>query len=284
MICPRCGTQLPDTVTICFNCKTTFQNNNQMSYSPQNQQMGSSDPRNNPIFQNNAYPQQNMQQGMNNQTYPQMNNQHTGYNGQVPNKNKMPKKTKIIIGVSVFVLLCIIAGASRKGGNNDTPTRNSANATTESKNTEAVTEEKSKQENTTEKVTEEKTEEVKNETEEVTEQDTEEITEEKAEAEDKRPDDEISTDFKEYMDSYEAFMDEYCEFLEKYNADSTNAELMNEYSEFLLKYNDFSEKINEYNKNQSTMTTAESKYYIEVMNRVNTKLLKVSQEMDTSGN
>ena len=104
MICPRCGTQLPDTVTICFNCKTTFpnNNNNQMNYFPQNQQMNTPDPRNNPILQNNPYPQQNMQQAQMG-----MNNQQTRFNGQAPNQNKMPKKTKILIGVAVFVLLCI---------------------------------------------------------------------------------------------------------------------------------------------------------------------------------
>lgn len=282
MICPRCGTQLPDTVTICFNCKTTFQNNNnQMNYFPQNQQLNAADPRNNPIMQNNPYLQQNMQQGLGG-----MNNQQTRFNGQVPNQNKMPKKTKILIGVAVFVLLCIIAGAGKKRNGNDTPSRNSASATTESKTTEAVTEDKNREKKTTEKVTEAKTEkeEIRTETEEASDQNTEEVTEEKAEAEDKRPDDEISSEFKEYMDSYEAFMNEYCEFLEKYNADSTNSELMAEYSEFLLKYNDFNEKIDEYNKNQSTMTTAETNYYLEVMNRVNTKLIKVTQEMNTSGN
>ena len=81
---------------------------------------------------------------------------------------------------------------------------------------------------------------------------------------------EIRTDFKNAMDSYEKFMDGYISFMKKYNSNPSDTELLKEYSSYMSKYNDM---INTYNKwNSKDLNDAETKYYIEVQTRVNKKL------------
>ncbi len=85
--------------------------------------------------------------------------------------------------------------------------------------------------------------------------------------------DAISPELKAFLDSYEAFMDEYCDFMEHYNA-SDLTQLV-KYAELLQKYTDFAAKADEWNSKD--LNDAETIYYLEVMNRVSIKLLKVSQ-------
>ena len=85
----------------------------------------------------------------------------------------------------------------------------------------------------------------------------------------------ISPELKEFLQSYEAFMDEYCEFMEHY--DSANATQLLEYASLMQKYSDFAKKADEYD--ESTMTDAETIYYVETLNRINVKLMKASQNM-----
>ena len=81
---------------------------------------------------------------------------------------------------------------------------------------------------------------------------------------------EIRTDFKNAMDSYEKFMDGYISIMKKYNSNPSDTELLKEYSSYMSKYNDM---INTYNKwNSKDLNDAETKYYIEVQTRVNKKL------------
>lgn len=83
----------------------------------------------------------------------------------------------------------------------------------------------------------------------------------------------ISTELKEFLDSYEAFMDEYCEFMKSYNSSDTSK--MMEYLQILQKYTDFAEKANAWK--DKDLNDAETLYYLEVLNRVNAKLLEVSR-------
>lgn len=85
----------------------------------------------------------------------------------------------------------------------------------------------------------------------------------------------ISPELKEFLQSYEAFMDEYCEFLEHY--DSSNATQLIKYASLMQKYADFAKKADEYD--ESTMTDAETIYYVETLNRINVKLMKASQNI-----
>jgi len=84
----------------------------------------------------------------------------------------------------------------------------------------------------------------------------------------------VDPDLKEFLDSYEAFMDEYIAFMEKYK-DSDNAMLMlTDYLKMVEKANEFSEAAEKYDPD--TMNAVDSAYYLEVMGRIELKLLKVA--------
>ncbi len=87
---------------------------------------------------------------------------------------------------------------------------------------------------------------------------------------------EIHPEFKEFLDSYEACMDEYVAFMHKYSkADPSDmAAMMTDYYAMMSRYGEFSEKID--NIDERELTSAELAYYLEVVNRVNQKLLTVS--------
>ena len=70
-------------------------------------------------------------------------------------------------------------------------------------------------------------------------------------------------------------MDEYCAFMESY--DSSDAAALLKYSSLMAKYAEFAKKADEWNSR--AMNDAETLYYVQVMNRVNEKLLKVSAGM-----
>ena len=84
--------------------------------------------------------------------------------------------------------------------------------------------------------------------------------------------DPISPELKAFLTSYEAFMDEYCAFMESY--DMSDMTMLQKYAEMMNKYADFSAKCDAWN---GKMNDAETAYYLEVLNRVNQKLLKVVQ-------
>lgn len=89
--------------------------------------------------------------------------------------------------------------------------------------------------------------------------------------------DEIRPEVKEAIDSYEAWVDEYVEFLETYtNSDAVSqAKLLADYAEYMGKLVEWEEKMDALDEND--LTDAETKYYIEVMNRCNTKLLEAAE-------
>ncbi len=84
--------------------------------------------------------------------------------------------------------------------------------------------------------------------------------------------DPISAELKAFLTSYEAFMDEYCAFMESY--DMSDMTMLQKYADMMNKYADFSAKCDAWN---GKMNDAETAYYLEVLNRVNQKLLKVVQ-------
>ena len=82
----------------------------------------------------------------------------------------------------------------------------------------------------------------------------------------------VSTDFKEYMDSYEEFMNQYCDFMESYDQSDANALL--EYASLMNKYTEFASKVEKYD--ETNLSTEDYKYYIDVMSRVNKRLVDVA--------
>ena len=81
-------------------------------------------------------------------------------------------------------------------------------------------------------------------------------------------------DFKQMMDDYEAFMDSYCELMEKYNSDPGT--YMKEYLEMNAKYLKVMDELEELE--DEDLTDEEMAYYLEVMNRINTKLAEVAYQ------
>ncbi len=92
--------------------------------------------------------------------------------------------------------------------------------------------------------------------------------------ESQKTDNNVSTNFKETMDSYEAFIDEYVEFMNKYQESDDTAAMLADYSEFVSKYKDYATKIDEINEDE--LSAADLAYYIEVTGRVNSKLASIS--------
>ena len=87
----------------------------------------------------------------------------------------------------------------------------------------------------------------------------------------------VDPKLKEFMDSYEAYMDEYIAFMKKMNDDPTNATLLAEYTKMLVKYNEFAQAIEKYDTEK--MSPADSAYYLEVMARVNKKLMDANVDI-----
>lgn len=86
---------------------------------------------------------------------------------------------------------------------------------------------------------------------------------------------EIGTDFKEAMDSYEAFYDKYCEFMKKYNANPTDIELILAYGDIMTEMVEMSEKFESWK--EGDLNAEELKYYLEVNSRVTQKLAELSE-------
>ena len=86
----------------------------------------------------------------------------------------------------------------------------------------------------------------------------------------------VSADFKEYMDSYEDFMNQYCDFMGSYNKSDTT--LLIEYTSLMAKYAEFSSKIDNYD--ETNLSTEDYKYYMDVMNRVNKRLIEIPDKTE----
>lgn len=81
-------------------------------------------------------------------------------------------------------------------------------------------------------------------------------------------------EFKEAIDSYEDYFDEYCNFMKKYSESPDDLSLLGEYMEYLTQYSETMEKMDALNDGE--LNDAEMKYYLEVTNRINQKLLDVA--------
>ena len=85
--------------------------------------------------------------------------------------------------------------------------------------------------------------------------------------------DEIDPDFKAMMDSYEVFFEEYCAFMKKYMENPYDMSLLKDYTNYLSKYADMIQKLEAVEDTE--MSTAELKYYLEVYGRITEMLLDV---------
>lgn len=201
-------------------------------------------------------------------------------NGQDVYIKPRPKKTGIIIAAVLVVVIFIVGAAlifKFAGPGSDRAEKKAA--------AERRAEEIAKSSTTTEAVTEKTTEEVTEAvTESISESTTEDVTTEAITTEAVvRSDDDISPEFKEYMDSYEEFMNRYCDYMEKALDPSQAHHMdMDDYQDIMNDYFEFSQKISEYQRNTDQMTRAEMEYFRDVMNRTNDRLLSLSSIATTA--
>lgn len=83
----------------------------------------------------------------------------------------------------------------------------------------------------------------------------------------------VSSDFKQVMDDYETFMNNYCDFLEKYNAAADKSSMDQEALDLLNQETEWLNKVN--SMDQSSLSAADSAYYLAVTTRVQKRLLEV---------
>ena len=87
----------------------------------------------------------------------------------------------------------------------------------------------------------------------------------------------VSPEFKATMDSYEAFFDEYIAFMKAMSDDPNNTAMLLKYATMMMQYAETMEKLDAID--ESKLSPADDAYYIEVMARIEVKLLQASQYM-----
>ena len=84
----------------------------------------------------------------------------------------------------------------------------------------------------------------------------------------------VTPEFKAAMDSYEAFFDEYCAFMKSMSEDPTDFNFLLQYADMMARYADTMEKLDEIDEDE--LSPADAAYYIEVMARIELKLLEAA--------
>lgn len=84
----------------------------------------------------------------------------------------------------------------------------------------------------------------------------------------------VTSELKDFLDSYEAFADEYIAFMQKYNESDDTLSMLSDYNNMLSRYADFSQKIDSYNTDE--MSAADAAYFLEVTSRIDQKLINAS--------
>ena len=85
----------------------------------------------------------------------------------------------------------------------------------------------------------------------------------------------VSPEFKATMDSYEAFFDEYIAFMKAVSDDPTNTAMLLRYAAMMMKYTETVEKLEAID--ESRLSPADDAYYLEVLMRIQVKLLEAVQ-------
>jgi len=85
----------------------------------------------------------------------------------------------------------------------------------------------------------------------------------------------ISPEFKEAMDSYEKFFYEYVIFMKKYSKSNDPMSMLDDYMKYMKQYQETMKKMEKIE--EKDLSTEEYFYFMEVMNRINKKLLEATQ-------
>lgn len=83
----------------------------------------------------------------------------------------------------------------------------------------------------------------------------------------------INPDFKAMMDSYERFFNSYVEFMKKYSRSNDPLGMLADYTDYMSKYMDAMDKLEKIDTDE--LSTEDYKYYIDVMARIQKKLLEI---------
>lgn len=83
-----------------------------------------------------------------------------------------------------------------------------------------------------------------------------------------------TSDIHATMDAYEAFMDEYIAFMTKYRDEGNPVSMLADYTSMMARYAEMADKID--GMDESSMSADDWAYYLEVVNRVNQKLINAS--------
>ena len=83
----------------------------------------------------------------------------------------------------------------------------------------------------------------------------------------------VDPNFKATMDSYEQFFDQYVDFMKKYKDSNYSADMLVDYTKMMQQYSDTMTKMDSID--QSTLSSADDAYYLEVLGRVTQKLASV---------
>ncbi len=84
----------------------------------------------------------------------------------------------------------------------------------------------------------------------------------------------VTPELKEFLDQYEKCIDEYCNFMESFDANSSDPMAILKYSSLMQEYLDFAEKAEAYDEKE--MTNEDLKYYIDVIARIEKRMLDVT--------
>ena len=87
----------------------------------------------------------------------------------------------------------------------------------------------------------------------------------------------VTPEFKAAMDSFEAFFDEYADFMKAYSESPDDLGLLLRYADFLSRYTDTMDKLDAID--ESELSPADDAYYLQVMARIDVKLLEAAQAM-----
>lgn len=250
--CSNCGNEIPDGVKFCSVCGTSINCNNNVT---DNVNYNGSQPQGSPVVTPVYVP------------YP--------VNEGKPKKKKKHVFLKIIIVLFVISFLGgIVENKNSKKGNKDSYDYSTYEGSSEKKQniektdatgkegTEAgvATAESSKSETSTDNST-------------ATGNDTS-VAQGTENSENNNKVDGVDPELKAFLDSYEAFMDEYVAFMKKYNSDTDNAiSMLADYSKIMARYTEFATAIDKYDSDE--MSVADAKYYLDVVNRCNQKMLDV---------
>jgi hypothetical protein len=89
-------------------------------------------------------------------------------------------------------------------------------------------------------------------------------------------DNEVSPEFRELMDGYEAFFDEYIAFLGSMDEEDDGFGILFRYADMMSRYADMMDSLDAIEDEE--LSTADEIYYLEVLSRINRKLLEATAE------